>query len=57
MQNILKFQFTFFSVFQPFLGGLVAANVKVPGNFGNIVELLRVVDIDTSEIPLHWRGA
>ena len=34
-----------FAVFQPFLCGLVAADVKVPGNFGHIFKVLRLVDI------------
>ncbi len=33
-----------FAIFEPFLGGLVAANVEVPGEFGHIAEVLGFVD-------------
>ena len=36
-------------VLQPFLGGLVAADVEVPGDLGNIRKILRVVDIDLAD--------
>ena len=35
-----------FAIFQPFLCGPVAADVKVPGNFRHIFKVLRLVDID-----------
>lgn len=34
------------AVFQPFLGGLVAAYIELPSRFGHVVEILRGVDID-----------
>lgn len=34
------------AVFQPFLGGLVAAYIELPNRFGHMVEILRGVDID-----------
>ena len=37
-----------FAVFQPFLGGLVAADIEIPGNCGDVVEILRGVDEDFS---------
>jgi hypothetical protein len=32
-----------FTVFEPFLGGLVAADVEVPGDFGDVAEVLSFV--------------
>ena len=33
-----------FAVFEPFLGGLVAADVEVPGEFGHVAKVLGFVD-------------
>ena len=33
-----------FAIFEPFLGGLVAANVKIPGEFGHVAKVLGFVD-------------
>lgn len=38
------------AVFEPFLGGLVAADVELPGGGGDVVEVLGVVDPDASEL-------
>ena len=54
VQNILKFQFPFFSVFQPFLGWLVASNVEIPSHFGNIIKILRVVDVNFSVLKIWF---
>ena len=35
-----------FAIFEPFLGGLVAANVKIPGEFGHVAKVLGFVDPD-----------
>ncbi|ACU07608.1 hypothetical protein FIC_01158 [Flavobacteriaceae bacterium 3519-10] len=44
MKYILKIQRAAFAVFEPFLGGLVAADVEVPGGFGDVFEILGWVD-------------
>jgi hypothetical protein len=49
MHNVLKVEDSAFSVFEPFLGGLVAADVEVPGNFGDGVEVLFGVDVDPAK--------
>src|SRR5690606_31666714 len=46
MQNIIKLQFAVFSVFEPFLGGLITTNEKFPSYLRNIVKILRVVDVN-----------
>ena len=35
-----------FTIFEPLLGGLVAADVEVPGEFGHVAEVLGFVDPD-----------
>ena len=35
-----------FAVFEPFLGGLVTADVEIPGEFGHIAEVLGLVNPD-----------
>src|SRR5690606_2385140 len=44
MQNIVKLQFAVFSVFEPFLGGLITTNVKLPSYLRNIIKILCVID-------------
>ena len=46
VQDVLVAELAVFAVFEPFLAGLVAADVKFPGDFGDVAEVLRVVDID-----------
>ena len=46
MHDVIVFKGTAFAIFQPFLCGLVAGDVKVPGNFGHIFKVLRLFDID-----------
>ena len=43
-------------VLQPFLRGLIAADVKAPGDFGHAVEILRGVDVDLADPPRKGRG-
>lgn len=45
MQHILEIQRAAFAVFEPFLGGLVTADVEVPRTFGNVFEILGGVDV------------
>ena len=40
MQHILEIQRAAFAVFEPFLRGLVTANVEIPRAFGNILKIL-----------------
>lgn len=42
-----------FSIFQPFLRGLVAADVEFPGGLRDAVEILRFVDVDFAVLILH----
>ena len=41
------------SVFQPLLGGLVASDREFPGDLGNVVKVLPVIDPDTSSL-MFW---
>jgi len=54
-----------FAVFEPFLGGLVATNVEVPGEFGHVAEILGfvdpyfvvgVADLFDQAIASHWES-
>lgn len=40
------------AVFEPFLGGLVAADVEFPDGLGHAVEVLGIVDVDVTVIKL-----
>jgi len=42
----LQNQFTVFAVFQPFLGGLIAADNDISCCFGYIIKVLRVVYVN-----------
>lgn len=44
MENIVEGERTSFAVFEPLLGGLIAADVGVPCFFRHIAEILRVVE-------------
>lgn len=44
VQNVFKFRF---AVFQSSLGGLVTTDIKIPGNFRYVGEILGVVEINT----------
>ena len=46
MFDFIKIQRPTFAVFEPFLCGLVAADVEVPGDCGDVVEVLLGVDPD-----------
>lgn len=46
MGYVVKREGAGLAVFQPFLGGLVAAYIELPSRFGHVVEILRGVDID-----------
>ena len=37
---------TAFSVFEPFVGDLIAADVELPDGFGDVIKVLGFVDID-----------
>lgn len=50
MDDVFKIEDSTFAVFEPFLGGLVAADVEVPGHFGDGVEVLVGVDIDSAMV-------
>lgn len=58
--HVVKAQHPAFSVFEPFLRRLVAADVKVLGTIGHGVEMLGGVDPDLARIatrPLHIAAA
>ena len=44
MRNVVKGEGVAFSVFEPLLGGLVAADVEVPCRFWDILKTLLLVD-------------
>ena len=46
MDEICIGELATFAVFEPLLGGLVATNVEVPGEFGHVAEVLGFVDPD-----------
>jgi hypothetical protein len=46
MNEIVKAEFASFAVFEPFLTNLIAADVEVPNVFGDVGEILLVVDPD-----------
>lgn len=48
MHDVFEIEDSAFAVFQPFLGGLVAADVEVPGDFRDGVEVLFGVDVDAA---------
>jgi len=47
-------QCSFFAVFEPFLGGLVAADVEVPGDEGDVGEVLGFVDVDVASFVFYF---
>ena len=44
VRNVIKGEGAAFAVFEPLLGGLVAADVEVPSRFWNILKTLLLVD-------------
>ena len=46
VQDIGKLQFAALAVLEPFLGGLVTANVKFPRHSRHIVKILGIVDVN-----------
>jgi hypothetical protein len=46
VEDVVEVELAVFTVFEPFLGGLVSADVEVPGYFGNVGEVLGFVDVD-----------
>src|SRR5690606_28915518 len=56
MQNIVKLQFSVFTVFKPFLSRLITTNVKLPSDLRNIVKILCVVDVHFSFIIVTLSG-
>ena len=48
MDDVVVGEGAVFTVFEPFLRGLISANEKVPGNLRDIVEILSGVDEDSS---------
>ena len=46
MHELIGGQSPTFAILQPFLCGLVAAYVKVPGGFWDALKILRFVDMD-----------
>ena len=51
MLDVVVVQCTAFAVFQPFLGGLIAADVEIPRDLRNAFEVLAVVEMDTTKTP------
>ena len=52
MQYIIKREDAVASIFQPFLGRLIAANVEFPCSERNVVEILRIVYPYTAQLTL-----
>jgi hypothetical protein len=52
MQNIFVIQFPTFSVFEPFLSGLVTADLGIPRHFWNAFKILRIVDVHVSFLDI-----
>jgi hypothetical protein len=46
VEDVVEVELAVFTVFEPFLGGLVSTDVEVPGYFGNVGEILGLVDVD-----------
>ena len=46
VDQVLVAELATFAVFEPFLGGLVATDVEIPGEFRHIAEVLGLVDPD-----------
>src|SRR5690606_5842152 len=52
MQNVVKLQFAVFTVFEPFLGWLIATNVKLPSHLRNIIKILGFVNVNFAVFKL-----
>jgi hypothetical protein len=46
VEDVVEVEGVVFTVFEPFLGGLVSADVEVLGYFGDVGEVLGFVDVD-----------
>ncbi len=46
VENVVEAEGASIAVFEPFLGGLIAADIKLPSDERNVFEILRVVDPD-----------
>jgi len=46
VEDVVEVELAVFTVFEPFLGGLVSADVEVPGYFGDVGKVLGFVDVD-----------
>ena len=46
VEDVVEVELAVFTVFEPFLGRLVSADVEVPGYFGDVGEVLGFVDVD-----------
>lgn len=51
MEDVVELEGAVFAVFEPFLGGLVAADIEVPGDEGDVGEVLGFVDVDVADHP------
>ena len=56
MHDLVKFQFSSLSVFEPFLGRLITTNVEIPGGTWYICKILVAVDIDIDELSSFGRA-